>query len=423
VQQEGGQAPLRTFVPTVYVSSGKWQDRAGTIASFLQLNSAPEKNPRSAQLATRLVKELPREGTQKERLQRQVKALRDFSAKYIRQAGPGLESLPLNCISSADETLQAGYGSSADRAVQLAAMLRSLDINVEFLPVSHLLYEEETIRKLERFPQMIFGDVLLYLPALGIYLNDTGQYARLGSVNSSDRVMLSLKNRRLEALREGLRFESKLKKEIKIELQKDCSAVLRIKTIYAGKHFESGNRRFSEMTPELEKRHFASLASELSRAAEITGTPKKDFESYPGTVEYTVKVPGFARKTGDYLAFDLPYFAHFANAAGPVRKLRRTPFIRRTAVKLDIKYDITLPEGYFLSSRPSARMTLGDYAVGSFLKDLAFHSGRLLIDCRLKLPAGIVQAVDFDRLFTLKQRLARPDAGRIILIPKSGGKK
>ena len=97
---------------------------------------------------------------------RKVTAVRDHVARSIRAAGPGLSELPLENLSPADVTLRSGYGSSADRAILLGAMLKALDIDSEFVPVSGLLYSERHIRGFERFPQQIFNDVLLYVPSL-----------------------------------------------------------------------------------------------------------------------------------------------------------------------------------------------------------------------------------------------------------------
>ncbi|HEX4087020.1 MAG TPA: DUF3857 domain-containing protein, partial [Chthoniobacteraceae bacterium] len=48
-----------------------------------------------------------------------VKAIRDFVAKTIRPAGPSFTELPLKELSSADTTLEDGYGHGADRAILL----------------------------------------------------------------------------------------------------------------------------------------------------------------------------------------------------------------------------------------------------------------------------------------------------------------
>ena len=67
-------------------------------------------------------------------------ALRDWLAENIRQAGPGLTSLPLSAISGADITLNDRYGNNPDRMILLYTLLkkhpastRSLSCPAEFL--------------------------------------------------------------------------------------------------------------------------------------------------------------------------------------------------------------------------------------------------------------------------------------------------
>ena len=423
IPAERNQAELWSFVPTVMVSAGNWQNIAGNMKStFLKLSDV-SANPKSLRLAGELIKTLPSGGSEKEQLMRKVTAVRDHVARSIRAAGPGLSELPLENLSPADVTLRSGYGSSADRAILLGAMLKALDIDSEFVPVSGLLYSERHIRGFERFPQQIFNDVLLYVPSLDIYLNDTSQYAEPGTLNSADRIMFSLRNRRTESLRVRHRYESSIRRQIKIDIKKDGSADIKISDLYSGSEFESANRKYSEFTPELRRRHFASLASRLSRAAELRGVPVTDFRSYPGKVEYTLHCPGFVSSVGRYREFDLPFFGVFAEAAGTVGKSRKTPFIRDKGFVLSVGYDISYPEEFTVSSSRPAKLQLGDFSIGNFVQDCAVSRGKLNIDGKINIRPGIIPAVDCDRLFTFRRTLARPDAGKVILIPHGEKRK
>ena len=67
-----------------------------------------------------------------------VKAIRDFVAKSIREAGPSFTELPLSELSAADTTLADGYGHAADRAILLHAMLAAAGFRPEFVLASDL---------------------------------------------------------------------------------------------------------------------------------------------------------------------------------------------------------------------------------------------------------------------------------------------
>ena len=423
VHSERSQAPLWCFVPSVMFSAGQWKNISGSIKDVFEQLSQPGSNPEAAHLAAKLTTGLSNDGSEQERIMRRVKAIRDYVAKYIRRAGPGLNELPLDKLSLADVTLKSGYGNSADLAILLGAMLRSVGLEPEFYPVSDILYTYWSIRGLERFPQRIFNNVLVYVPQVEAYLNDTSQYAQPGAVNSADKVALSLKNRRMDSIRSSLKHESRIERLVEVDIQEDGSANMVISDRCYGAYFESANRLYSEQTPELRKRHFAELASRISRAAEITGTPVTDFRSYPGEVRYSLHCPGFTSSAGEYLEFDLPFFKTFSAAAGVVKKNRKTPFRRNDMFLTSIRYKVVFPNRYTVSTGRPAHLRLGDHNIGSFSQDCVAGDGMLDIICKGKIPAGIIPAVDCDKLFTLRHQLARPNAGRIVLIPKGAVKK
>ena len=423
IPSERNQDLLRNFAPTVLVSAGNWKNIAAEINRTLNHASMPELNKQTRKLAATLLTNLPEKGTKKERLLNKITRLRDFVSKNIRPAGPGLSDLPLKNLFAADVTLKSGYGNSADRAILLGALLKTSGVEVEFVPVSDLLSSHNTIRGVERFPQMIFSDVLIYVPEAGIYLNDTSHYAEPGTLNSANRIALSLKNSRIESLHPILKHESRTDRLVKINIREDGSADITVKDKYYGSYFENANRRYSEFTPELKKRHFMELAAQISRAAEITGTPETDFRSYPGEVSYTLHCPGFTASSGAYREFDLPFFKIFSHAAGSVKKNRKTPYQRKSSFGLSIRYVITYSVRYAVSSGRPARLRLGDHAIGTFSQDCISGLGKLDMTCKIKIPAGVIPAADCDRLFTFNQQLARPNAGKIVLIPTGEEKK
>ena len=423
VHSERNQPLFRNFVPTVLVSSGNWKSIALEISRKLEKASSPELNQNTKNLAAKLLADLPEKGTAQERLLNKIVRLRDFVSKNIRPAGPGLSDLPLKYLTEADVTLASGYGHSADRAILLGALLKSSGIAPEYVPVSDLLSTPKMIRGFERFPQMIFNDVLVYVPEAGIYLNDTSHYAEPGTLNSANRIALSLKNSRLEALHPILKHESRTERLVEIRISHDDSADITISDKYFGSYFESANRRCTELTPELKKRHFAELAAQISRAAVIKGTPVTDFTSYPGRVSYTLHCPGFAASSGAYKEFDLPFFKMFSLAAGAVKKHRKTPYQRRQSFGLSIRYTVSYPARYAVSSERPARLRLGNHAIGTFSQNCTTGTGKLDMTCKIKIPAGIIPAADCDSVFTFNQQLARPNAGKIVLIPRGEKKK
>ena len=267
----------------------------------------------------------------------------------------------------------------------------------------------------------MFSDVLLYIPALDLYLNDTSQYAVPGTLRAVDKAAFSLQQSRLTALRTNLKYESRLKRHIRLDIQGDGSARLTVTEKNYGTYFETANRRFAEFTPELRQRYFTSLAADLG--GKISGSPVTDFRDYPGVVRYTVFCEDFAAKVGGFLTFDLPGANRFSQAVGRVEKNRSTPWQRNHSTQIEVEYEITFPENFQVAGGPSAKMRLGDHTIGYFTRNDTLSPGKLIISCKLKVPAGIIPAADCDKLFLLNHQLARPEMGKIVLMPKGGEKK
>ena len=141
-----------------------------------------------------------------------VEAIRDYISKSIRVAGPAFHDLPLSELSAADTTLAEGYGHTADRAILFHAMLTAAGFRPEFVLASGLppIADFTGVVK-KKFPLPLYFQeplVRIVLDGETIYLNDTDQYARLGTTPHDGRLGLPLANQNCEV----------------IEAAKDCAA-------------------------------------------------------------------------------------------------------------------------------------------------------------------------------------------------------
>ena len=145
-----------------------------------------------------------RKGTQAAALAKQLTAsatnrldalriIRDYVAQSIRQAGPSFTQLPLKYLSAADVTLADGYGHLADQAILLDAMLRAAGFKPEFVLASDLPSIKPIDKIVKSFPlpqQFQYPLVRVVVDGQPYYLNDTDQYAHLGSTPHDDRLAL-----------------------------------------------------------------------------------------------------------------------------------------------------------------------------------------------------------------------------------------
>ncbi|MGH7953197.1 MAG: DUF3857 domain-containing protein, partial [Limisphaerales bacterium] len=113
-----------------------------------------------------------------------VKAIRDFIAKNIREAGPAFTDLPLRELSDADTTLADGYGHAADRAILFHAMLAAAGFKPEFVMASYLPPIAGITNVTQSFPlpdDFQTPLVKINLDGEAYYLNDADEYSQLGT--------------------------------------------------------------------------------------------------------------------------------------------------------------------------------------------------------------------------------------------------
>ena len=399
------QAPPELFAPTVFISDGNYSEYAKRLDEALRkLAETP-----SAELL-RIFSSLKGDSPEKT-----VLNIRDYVATNLRAAGPALNALPTEYLSLPERTFADGYGNSADRAVATAALLKPAGVEYRFVAASELPFVAENEKRLKAFPEPVFTDVLVYIPAMDIYLNDTDRYARPGSVGHADMIGLDLPSGRLVAIRPRYKAEDEVRTVMRIRLNPGGAADVAVSREFFGNEFGRENRRFSEMTPEERRQHFERLASELSPAAKLAGVGSFDFSGYPGKIKFHCRIEKFAVSAGNYLQFELPGYSAMARSINAVEARRQTPTLRERASRTVLKYRIEFPNGYQVVRRRMADIEFGRRNSGYFFEHSAVNRDRIELDAKLVLPVELIQPQDYVELVNLQRDLNSLSARRIIL--------
>lgn len=300
LRPEDALPPLWNVLPAVLLSSGRWTDYAATVCGHLERASRDRRQVR------RRVRERLR-GTSSPR--EKIQAVRDFVAQSIRSAGPAFSDLPLNTIAAADAVLDSGYGHSADRAVLLHACLSAAGFRPEFVLASRDGPRVEALKRpLMDFPQDgLFDFVLVRLREGGqtIYLNDTDQYAWLGTTGMEGRLALDERGA-VFTVDVDPRYRDRRDSEYVLHIEESGDARIDVRTLYFGGEYAAFHRLFSELTPEERRRHYQELLGSLSQAAEAVSDLRTDTESYPGVREFSARLERFAVRSDGRLYFELP---------------------------------------------------------------------------------------------------------------------
>lgn len=292
--------PSWAFTPTVCVSAGDWKAYGESVGRALAAaaDTADEAGRRARQLTADL----------RDRAARIV-VIRDFVARGIRAAGPGLSDLPLSALTPADRTLADGYGNSADRAVLLFAMLKAAGFRPSFVLASGAPAVENVEHPMAACPHAGDFDAVLVRVRLDdkdYYLNDTNEYAALGSTAYDGCYGLDLRAGALVTLHAlpGMVDRSSVQYHVAIEPIGD--AVIRKTTFFYGMAYAEARKKFSEILPEERRRYFQEAVASIAQAATPEGALVTLFGSYPGVEEFTVRVPRYAVRDGQCLYFTLP---------------------------------------------------------------------------------------------------------------------
>lgn len=238
-----------------------------------------------------------------------VKAIRNFVAKNIRAAGPSFTELPLSELSAADTTLTDGYGHAADRAILLDAMLVAAGFHPEFVLASSLPAIAGITNVAMTFP--LAGSfqtplVRVTLDGVNYYLNDTDQYAQLGSTSCDGDLGIALATRKWEIIRAAQDCENETRTDYTLLLDDSGRTLLGVSRRYYGESFAAKNRFFSELPPEERKRYFQEIVSEVAQGAQAVGDLQTEFDTYPGREQFSVIIGNYGIAEGKYFYFNLP---------------------------------------------------------------------------------------------------------------------
>jgi transglutaminase-like putative cysteine protease len=333
--------PAETELPPEWVYSAGVGYFVGDVTNYLQkLDETMLERSSQSIKAAELARQLAAKAGSKIEA---VKAIRDFVAKSIRAAGPSFTDLPLSELSDADTTLADGYGHAADRAILLHAMLSAAGFQPEFVLVSDLPAITGITNVAMTFP--LPGNfqtplVRITLDGTNYYLNDTDQYAQLGSTSSDGKLGITLSNRQWEVVHAARQCEDGTKTVIVLLLDESGRMRIGVSRWYYGANYNEKRRFFSELPPEERKRYFQETVSSVAQGARPVGDLTTTFDTYPGREQFSVIVDNYGVTAGKYLYFNLPFTPSLLPAGADQRAL---PLLISHGGKSIVLTEIELP--------------------------------------------------------------------------------
>ena len=367
------------------------------------------KNTKAAELAQKIA------GQGKTKTE-QVQAVRDFLAKSIRSAGPSFTELPLSELSDADTTLNDGYGHAADRAILCYAMLKSLGLEPSFVLASYLPPIADITNLTSRFPlPHTFQSPLVKVAVSGesYYLNDTDQYARLGTTPHDGRLSVVLASQTFETVRAAKDCEDKTETVYTLSLSDAGKTQLGIARHYFGTEYNMKRRFFSELPPEERRRYYQEIVSGVSQGAQPMGDLTTQFDNYPGTEQFSVQVDNYAVVDGKYLYFDLPFTPSLLPVGSDHRVL---PLFISSHNESTVRTEINLPPGYKQVVIAPSGTELKAPDGGGVAKTMAKNeAGKFVLTHDFETWPAIIDPKDYSQLLKIESTLGQRSS-RVFLL-------
>lgn len=404
--------PSWVDAPNFAMSTGKWSDYAiavgARVSPLLENQSASVAKAR--ELASRITEPLAK-----------LVAIRDFVARQIRNPDLAFTEFPLaTAFSPADVTLKDGYGHSADRAILLQVMLKAAGLECELALASDTEPEPTLLKRFLELPENGAFDNLVCRvkhPATGEWLplDLLSQYAPPGVTRLDRQPGYSLDGKLFTWSAPSDRKDVE-ETRIALDFDAEGTALITITKQHHGKSHEEFVAKYSEMTPEERKRDFQGLVSNVAQNATPQGDLITDFV-YPGTLEFTVRVPHYGVKSEAGLYFDLPDMPEqwvMANS-----NTRQHPLLISSDSQSRFVWSITAPGGLKPIIQPETFEWSGPTNCGSarFTVDAHQADGKTLLNYTLNLDTSptLVPASNYPQLLEMNRRLGHAAARRILL--------
>jgi transglutaminase-like putative cysteine protease len=345
-------------------------------------------------------------------------AIRDFVAKSIRQAGPLFSELPLSELSAADTTLADGYGHGADRAILLHAMLESAGFQPEFVLASDLPAIGAITNITGSFPlPQSFRDLLVRFALDGqtYYLNDTDQYARIGSTSHDGRAALVLSTQSGDVIRAAADCGNRTETTYTLSLSDTGKTRVGITRQFYGANYSGKNKFFSELPPEERRRYFQETVSDVAQGARAVGDLTTKFDSYPGLEQLTVEIDNYSVVDGKYCYFDLP----FTPSLFPLGADQRTlPLFISRESHSTVRTEIELPPGFRqIALAPGSGSLDAPDGGGKARITSSDLPGKRVITHEFEIDPALVSAKDYPAMLKLEAALGQK-ASRVFLLQK-----
>ena len=290
-----------------------------------------------------------------------LRAVRDWMAKYVKIAGPGLYELPLALQLTPPETvLRERYATRLDYMRTMCSLLRGagLDASVVFASANadepeeikrRIKYDEPNVRAFSAALCRVTlreGGFLWFGGTERVYfVGAENQYAPLGpsSREGCDYFDPETGGFGVVTVPDPL-FTAYESEASEYDIRQDGSVDLSVVNETFGSGVGAFRKKYSEMLPEIRSRRHQEILGNVAQAATATSDLETDISSYPARMKYSCYIPDFATIQDGAVTIQLPSLASSVPLLSG--SVRRTPFAIGATDRATETVTVVFPEGY-----------------------------------------------------------------------------
>lgn len=290
-----------------------------------------------------------------------LRAIRDWMARHVKVAGPGLYEMPLGLqLTDPATVLRERYATRLDYVRTLCALLRGAGYEADVVFAADDADEPSAVRDRIRFGKpnvRAFAFALCRVRVreggfLGFggetttyFVGTENEYAPLGPSAFAGGDFFDPATGAFGVVTVPADDFRDRTGETATYLVRENGAVdLTVVSTVWGSGVGAFRKRYAEILPEDRSRLYQSLLGAVSQAASATSELVTDVEGYPATQTFSCYIPDFATVDGDAITLRLP--ALVSSIPAFTGRARQTPFVVGAADAAFVEVTVRFPDGY-----------------------------------------------------------------------------
>ena len=287
--------------------------------------------------------------------------IRNWLAKYVKIAGPGLYELPVDLqLTDPAVILKERYATRLDYVRTLCALLRGAGYEADVVFVAPDANESEKVKNRIKFEK---PNVRAFSAALcrvrvreggflwfggetkEYFIGAENEYALIGPTGyegcdyfdpeSGDFGVVTVP----EAA-----FADSSEERSEYRIRENGAVDLTVENLTWGSGVGDFRKTYSEILPEDRSRRYQAILGQIAQAASATSDLETDIKGYPASRKFSCFIPDFATVQGDAITIQIPPLASSVPAC--IGRSRQTPFALGATDPEKEQVTIYFPEGY-----------------------------------------------------------------------------